>query len=121
MMRRLHAFLFVSDMRRSVEFYRTLLRAEPAYESEHWTEFRIGDARLGLHKWTSDGSVPACTGARVFFEVDDLDAERGRLEKAGIRLRGEIVELEGAGRDLEFEDPDGHVLELWEPPRVHAP
>lgn len=117
MMRRMHAYLLVADMQRSVQFYRTLFQAEPVYESEHWTEFNVGDARLGLHTWDHDGAVPAAVGVRVFFEVDDISAEKDRLQRAGVRLRGDIVELEGTGRILAFEDPDGHVLELWEPPR----
>ena len=68
--------------------------------SEHWTEFNVGDARLGLHTWNHDGTVPAAVGVRVFFEVDDLSAERDRLHGAGVRLRGDIVELEGTGRIL---------------------
>lgn len=113
-MRRLHAFLFVTDMRRSLDFYQTVLQAEPAYQSDHWSEFRVGDARLGLHRW-GGASAPPSTGVKLFFEVDDLDVEKRRLEQAGIRIRGDIQELPGVGRDLDFEDPDGHVLQLWQP------
>lgn len=120
-MRRLHAFLFVTDMRRSVEFYRRVLRVEPAYRSESWTEFAVGDARLGLHRWEG-ASAPPSAGVKLFFEVEDLDAERQRLAQEGVRLHGEVRVLPGAGRHLDFEDPDGHILQLWEPEaRAHRP
>lgn len=117
-MRRLHGLVFVTDMARSVSFYRTLLQREPTYQSEHWTEFEVGGARLGLHTWDGQGSSAGAGTVRLFFEVEDIEAEKARLERAGVRLRGQIVDLEGAGRDLLFEDPDGHVLELWQPPET---
>ena len=115
-MRRLHGLIFVTDMARSVSFYRTLLRREPAYQSEHWSEFEVGGARLGLHKADGEEAVPGSGSVRLFFEVEDIEAERARLQQAGVPLRGPIAELEGVGRNLLFEDPDGHVLELWQPP-----
>lgn len=115
-MRQLHAFLFVTDMRRSVDFYKTVLRSQPVYQSDDWSEFRVGQATLGLHRW-GGGAAPASTGVKLFLEVDDLDAEKCRLEAAGVRLRGEIEELPNGGRLLDFEDPDGHVLQLWQPGR----
>lgn len=114
---RLHAFVYVTDMRRSVAFYRTLLGSPPVRESDHWTEFRVGASMLALHRWEGP-SAPSSSGAKLLLEVESLDAARRRLDEAGAQVRGEVQEVPQAGRYLDFQDPDGHVLQLWEPPRT---
>lgn len=104
-MRRLHAFLFVTDMRRSVDFYKMVLCSEPVCQSDHWSEFRVGESTVGLHGWDG-GATPPSTGVKLFFEVEDLDAEKCRLEQARVHLRGHIQELREGGR---------HLLQLWQP------
>ena len=40
---------YVSDMKQSVEFFKTNLALKPSYQSEDWTEFAVGEHRLCLH------------------------------------------------------------------------
>jgi len=44
-----YAIVFVSDMNRSVAFYRDVLGITLRFESPHWTEFATEGATLALH------------------------------------------------------------------------
>jgi len=47
------------------------------------------------------------------IDVDDVKAERERLERSGVRV-GTVLELQGAMRLLDVYDPDGNRLQLAE-------
>lgn len=51
--------VFVSDMRRSVEFYRDVLGLAVRFETTHWTEFETGSATLALHRAESASTTGA--------------------------------------------------------------
>ena len=55
-MRVSYTIIFVSDMARSISFYRDVLGRPLKFESPEWTEFATEGATLALHK--SDGSNP---------------------------------------------------------------
>lgn len=62
-----------------------------------------------------DGRTPEPGGwNRIHFIVDDIAAEVGRLKKAGVRFRNEIVSGPG-GRQILLEDPSGNPIELFQP------
>jgi predicted enzyme related to lactoylglutathione lyase len=48
--------------------------------------------------------------------VDDLDAEIGRLKKAGVPFRSELVSGPG-GRQILLADPADNLIELFESAR----
>lgn len=50
------------------------------------------------------------------IEVEDLEAEVGRLRQAGARFRNEIVQGMG-GKQILLEDPAGNPIELFEAPK----
>ena len=105
-------YLFVSDMDRAVAFYHDVLGLELAYRAgEDWAQLRAGPIQLGLH---GAGRGEVRLGGTVAFTVDDLDATR-----AGLAARGVSIGHEGGGegsqpRFVEFTDPDGNVLALFE-------
>jgi extradiol dioxygenase family protein len=49
----------VAEMGRAAAFYRDVLGLTPGYQSEHWSEFRLGDVRIGLHPCFADTPAPA--------------------------------------------------------------
>ena len=51
-----YVIIFVSDMKRSVSFYRDVLGLPLRFESPGWTEFATDGATLALH--SSEGSNP---------------------------------------------------------------
>ncbi len=62
-----------------------------------------------------DGRRPAAGGwNRIHLVVDDLDAERERLHRAGVGFRSDIVAGPG-GRQFLIADPAGNLIELFAP------
>lgn len=51
---------------------------------------------------------------RVEFIVEDIEDEVGRLRKAGLKFRNDIVTGPG-GKQILLEDPSGNPIELFEP------
>lgn len=105
-------YFFVSDMERAVAFYRDVLELELGHRSgDEWSELGAGSIRLGLH---GAGSGPVRPGGTLALTVADLDAAKVKLV-----ARGVVVGHEGGGdgrgpRFVEFNDPDGNVLALFE-------
>ncbi len=104
-------YLFVTDMDRAVSFYRDTLGLELEYRSgDDWAQFRAGAISIGLHGTGTDELRP---GGTLAFTVDDLDATRVALAERGLTFTHE-----GGGdrqpRFVEFNDPDGNVLGLFE-------
>ena len=125
--------LTVSDLQRSVEFYRDVVGLAVALElpergaAFHWIG-RPGQAMLGL--W-SIGSAPMNMQLHIAFEMDLQDVLRApeRLHAAGVEplsFFGEPAQEPSyigwmPAAAIYFRDPSGHMLEylamLDEPPR----
>lgn len=114
-----YAIVFVSDMDRSVAFYRDVIGLPLRFESPGWTEFATGEATLALH-----ASEPAGTGAgdpedlpagrcRPGFEVEDLDAFHARVTGRGVSCVRDPETVFGA-RVAVYRDPDGLSLSVGE-------
>ncbi len=58
-MRLNYAIVFVSDMKRSVAFYRDTLGLPLRFESPHWTEFATAGASLALHQSSASATKEA--------------------------------------------------------------
>jgi catechol 2,3-dioxygenase-like lactoylglutathione lyase family enzyme len=52
-------------------------------------------------------------GGVATIDVEDVKAERERLEQRGVRV-GTVLELQGAMRLLDVYDPDGNRIQLAE-------
>ena len=105
-------YLFVTDMDRATAFYRDTLELPLSYRSgDEWAQFSAGTIQLALH---GTQHVDLRLGGTIAFTVSDLDASRARLAERGVTL-GHEGGGEGIGpRFVEFADPDGNVLALFE-------
>jgi len=108
-----YAIVFVSDMSRSVAFYRDVLGFPLKFESPDWSEFATEGTTLALHL---AGKTPA-GNCQTGFSVEDLDAfhqemqaqkmtciQPPRLEEFGVRL-------------AVYADPDGLPFSVSETPK----
>ncbi|CAL8980197.1 hypothetical protein PROP_03068 [Propionicimonas sp. T2.31MG-18] len=102
--------LRVSDLARSVEWYRTALDLdEPDLEpAEGVVEFKVGAVWLQL----VSGDLPVPGAAVVRLGVPDVAAERARLRASGVAV-GPLEQVEGVLEYFEFPDPDGNLLGLY--------
>jgi len=107
--------IIVSDMQRSVEFYRDKLGIPLKFQSPDWTEFATGTTTLALHGGGVRNDQPpaedpskiagACS---IGFNVDDVDKTYEELKAKGIPFVMPPTQREGEGIKLAVGlDPDG--------------
>lgn len=110
-----YAIVFVSDMKRSVEFYRDVLGLPLKFETPGWTEFATDGATLALHACKeSDADEYERPGRwRSGFSVSDLDAYHRRMVEKNVRCVQEPKGLFGA-RIAMYLDPDGLPFSVGE-------
>jgi len=117
----------VDDVGTAVDFYTDHLgfavhtRAGPAFADVLRGRLRLllsGPASSGARATPEDAAGPGRN--RIHLEVDDLDAEITRLRAAGLPFRSDLVTGPG-GRQVLIADPDGNLVELFEPARRSGP
>lgn len=111
MIKGIHTILVqTTDMDRSVAFYRDVIGLAPGYQSPYWSDFALGDKKLGIHPiLRPDGDTPVIPfkNAVIGVETDDLRELRATLDAAGSYVQGAYHQTPG-GAVLDFLDPDGN-------------
>lgn len=128
-------YIFVSDIKKSLEFYSILFQENPIYANDdRWVQFsnkialynKAYDAKIigkepserfnnaYVDDFYKDKGVPKNNLVVFNFEVEDLKREYERLKKANI---GEISELMYVNVHMPYWyfniiDPDGNTLEI---------
>jgi catechol 2,3-dioxygenase-like lactoylglutathione lyase family enzyme len=113
-----YAIVFVSDMERSVGFYRDTLGLPLKFESPEWTEFATEGATLALHASHSDGPADdprRLPGGRCRpgLSVPDLDAFHQRMLERKVPCFQEPTDVFGS-RIAQYVDPDGLGISISE-------
>ncbi len=120
-MKKLHyAIIFVSDMKRSIEFYRDVLGLPVKFESPGWTEFANEGSTIALHPAGSGESAqeraprnPAGT-CEPGFVVEDLDAFHRLAQSKGVKCLKPPKMQDFGARLARYADPDGLPLSISE-------
>ena len=117
-MRLRYVIIFVSDVGRSVTFYRDLLGMQLREETRTSAELDAEGITLALHRAHVDTSVhhhaPMLAGScRLGFYIHDLDTIHRRLIEAGVPCLAP-PETKFDLRIALYEDPDGLNLTLAE-------
>src|SRR5262245_36677369 len=111
-MQNMMTIVMVSDMDRSVRFYRDTLGLKLRFQAPEWSEFEVGSTTLALH----GGGVPApplgkeqfAGRANIGFSVENVDKIFEELKVKGARVAMPPTERPGEGIRLTvFLDPDG--------------
>jgi lactoylglutathione lyase len=110
-----YTMVIVSDMKRSVEFYRDKLGIPLKFESPDWTEFATGATTLALHgggvarEYQDTGDQSKTAGCcSIGFNVDDVDRTYEELKAKGMVFVMPPTRREGEGIKLAVGlDPDG--------------
>jgi lactoylglutathione lyase len=126
LMRVSYIIVFVSDMKRSVSFYRDILGLPLKFESPGWTEFATDGATLALH--ASRGSRTAGNATedlpaglcRPGLSVPDLDKFHQRMVANSVPCVEEPKEVFGV-RIAQYADPDGLSISVSEEQRGNRP
>jgi lactoylglutathione lyase len=119
-----YSILFVSDLGRSIAFYRDTIGLPFRFSNESYAEFATEGAKFALYarprlpellgREAPPGRVPWPQGEVAFF-ADDPDAEHDRLRRAGVEVLAPPTDRPWGERTLHLADPDGNVVELTRP------
>ena len=110
-----YTMVIVSDMKRSVQFYRDTLGIPLKFESPDWTEFETGTTTFALHgggvqrQYQDTGDQSKTAGAcSIGFNVDNVDKTYEELKAKGVVFVMPPAQREGEGIRLAVGlDPDG--------------
>ena len=105
--------LLVSNMEKSVRFYKDTLDIPVKTKSKDWTEFFNNNTVLALHPAKKKSSLKTGTGMLVGFEVSDLDSTVKRLKEKRVKFFKKPKE-EPFGKHAIIKDPDGHLISIAE-------
>lgn len=116
-----HIHLKVSDLERSIAFYRDVLGFEVTQRYGSSAAFLAADNyhhHIGLNTWTSHGGLPPPRGSTGLFHVAFLYPDRKSLARAVKQVLAAGVSLDGAAdhgvsEAVYFRDPDQNGIELY--------
>jgi lactoylglutathione lyase len=123
-MRVSYAIVFVSDMKRSVAFYRDVIGLPLKFDSPEWSEFATDGATLALHRADQRGPAEAgpshdpetlhdAGSCRPGLSVADLDAFHSRMIEHNVICTQQPKDLFGA-KMAQYLDPDGLAISVSE-------
>lgn len=114
-----YAIVFVSDMQRSVSFYRDVCGLPLKFDSPQWSEFATEGATLALHASEAPNSgeedpekMPAGR-CRPGLSVPNLDLFHARMVEQNVPCTQQPKDLFGA-RMAQYLDPDGLAISVSE-------
>jgi lactoylglutathione lyase len=113
-----YAIVFVSDMKRSVAFYRDLLGLPLRFESPNWTEFATEGATLALHLSPApapagDAKSEAASRCRPGLSVPNLDEFHRSMIAHQVPCAQGPKDVFGS-RVAQYVDPDGLTISVGE-------
>jgi catechol 2,3-dioxygenase-like lactoylglutathione lyase family enzyme len=118
--------VWVSDRKRSIEFYTEKLGFEVALQTEEfdWVELALpgGFTKISLveprkdsgeayYKWATQ-NIGVFTG--ISFETEDIQKAYDELMAKGVKFSGPPDEAPWGGKMTTFVDPDGNEFQLVE-------
>jgi len=114
-----YAIVFVSDMQRSVAFYRDVCGLPLKFDSPQWSEFATGGATLALHlsevpnPGDDDPERHPAGRCRPGLAVPDLDVFHARMVEQNVICTQQPNDLFDA-RIAQYLDPDGLAISVSE-------
>lgn len=103
--------VFTEDVRRTREFYRAFLGAEPAVEEDSFASFPAGGVGLLVLEAREASPEAPPQEDHVSFAVSDVDGAYGELTEAGATPACDPRDYDW-GRAAYLRDPDGRLLGL---------
>ena len=111
-----HVMLGVSDIERSVNFYRDQLGFTLQNRFESFAFFDGGAITLALSGDIWNYAGKAAGAMQVVLGVDNVKASYAALKEKGVEFINEPRNVNGREWAANFRDPDGHLLSIFGPP-----
>jgi lactoylglutathione lyase len=115
-----YTIVFVSDMTRSVAFYRDIIGLPLKHQSPGWSEFATEGCRLALRKSEPRSALPGqiddITAGHCHpgFFVQDIDAFATKMNQARVAVTQPVKLQDFGARMGIWRDPDGLPLSVFE-------
>jgi catechol 2,3-dioxygenase-like lactoylglutathione lyase family enzyme len=106
--------LSVSDLSRSIEFYRDRLGLKLVSTNEDFAFFEGGGVTLALRAGLAKDHGPL-TATEIAFAVEHVKLAHQALKSQRVEFRVEPRIVTGTTWATDFRDPDGHVLSIVGP------
>lgn len=104
------AWGYVDNMDRAVAFYENVLGLQKGYVSPHWSDFAVGQSRVGLHM--KDEEVTRSSNWMLGLQTSNLKALSKKIIESGVEVHG--YHETPTGVLLEFKDTEGNTLQVIE-------
>jgi catechol-2,3-dioxygenase len=108
---RLQPIVYTTQTGPLADWYGTVLGTAPAYASDVWTTFGVGDASLAVHR--VDELPPGGRIEMSLVATEPLEDLVARLDTAGVGIERGIQD-ETFGRSILLRDPDGNPVQVNE-------
>ena len=109
--------VMVSDMDAAVAFYTEVLGLKLTNRfGNHWATVQAGQSLvIGLHPASPKRPAPGTKGSMLIgIEIDErIEDVIEKMQRKGVRFTGPIIK-DAPGCFVDFVDPDGNSLYLWE-------
>lgn len=108
--------LYVKDLARMREFYGRLFQTPPINTEwiDSWALFHVGGTKFALHAIPAEGMEASSkreqSPVKLIFAVEDVSAERARLEAMGIAILQRSWQEPAESCDCA--DPEGNIFQL---------
>jgi catechol 2,3-dioxygenase-like lactoylglutathione lyase family enzyme len=107
--------LAVTDLNRSVEFYRDRMGLKFSSTNEDFAFFDAGGFTLALRGGRPKSDLADLTSVEIAFAVEHVKAAHQALRTQGVEFKREPRIITGTRWATDFRDPDGHVLSIVGP------
>lgn len=121
--------LIVSDLQRSIEFYRDKLGMPVRYKSKGFVVLDAGVVPLQLFALDEAVKIHGAEAVRAGQEaghrlaltvrVEDVDATYRELKEKGVNFIKAPTDMPWGHRNADFVDPDGNIWILYKPLKRH--
>jgi predicted enzyme related to lactoylglutathione lyase len=98
----------VADLDQAKAWYTEVFGVAPYFDQPFYVGFAVGGFELGL---VPDGQ-PGTAGSRVFWGVDDIEADVARIVALGATVLNAVQDVGEGIKVAELNDPFGNVLSL---------
>lgn len=115
-----HICIITRDVSRIANFYKKVLKAEPAIENRYYVEFEVKDAKLAIfdiksQEMIAPGSLTPESNNSVMieFNVENVDEEYDRIKAEGIEIVRKPRNQVWGVRSFYFRDCDGNLVDFY--------
>jgi catechol 2,3-dioxygenase-like lactoylglutathione lyase family enzyme len=104
----------VSDLDRSIAWWREMLGFEPTYVMAEYGWCELGTSIEGVGLGLGQVEEVTVGATTPTFGVSDIEAARGHMESRGVKFDGDTHEIAGQVKLCTFYDPDANPFMLAE-------